>query len=388
MRIRKTRSIILRHTRVIKRGFGRLSPKKILRWFRVNLKGHPFILGLVIFILLSWVFNRHIIFPEGAPGNFIFYGGLFGVWVLLVSFANLLKEKQQSVKWYLRKRFVMLMLFLFSPFGIILLWSGSKFKRASKIILTFIFVAAFIFTKVYYKDHYDRLKDNAFMEDIAELVSKPKRTVFLKKSPAEALKNIRLTGVAKKDAKFISISDITARSSESIVSIKTKDKQGKAIGIGSGFVISADGIIATNFHVLESAYQAEVKIGEKVFKDVEFIKGAAEFDIALIKIDARDLKFLPIGNSDNLVNGQSIVVLGNPWGLERTVTNGLVSSLRLQDNMKLIQMSAPVSPGSSGGPVLNESGEVVGITTIASFLFAQNLNFAIPINYLEKLLKE
>ena len=153
-------------------------------------------------------------------------------------------------------------------------------------------------------------------------------------------------------------------------------------------MISADGVIATNFHVLESAYQAEVKIGEKVFKSVDFIKGAPEFDIALIKIDAQELKVLPIGNSDNLVNGQSIVVLGNPWGLERTVSNGLVSSLRSQDNIKLIQMSAPVSPGSSGGPVLNEFGEVVGITTIASFLFAQNLNFAVPINYLEKLIKE
>jgi len=195
MRTRKTRSIILRHTRVFKRGFRRLSRKKILRWFRVNLKGHPFILGLVIFLWLNWIFNRQLLFFEGAPASVLFYTGLFGVWVLLVSFANLLKEKQQSVKWYLRKRFVMLMLFLFSPFGIVLLWSGSKFKRATKIILTLIFVTAFLFTNVYYKEHYDRLKDNAFLEDIAELVSKPKRTVFLKKSPVEALKNIRLTGV-------------------------------------------------------------------------------------------------------------------------------------------------------------------------------------------------
>jgi S1-C subfamily serine protease len=299
-----------------------------------------------------------------------------------------LKEKRQSVKWYLRKRFVMLMLFLFAPFGIILLWSGSKFKRSTRIILTLIFAAAFVFTKVYYTERYDRLKDNAFLEDIAELISKPKRTVSLKKYPVEALKDMKLAGIAKKDARLLSISDIASRSSEAIVSIKTKDQQGNVIGMGSGFVISADGVIATNFHVLESAYHAEVKIGEKVFKEVDFIKGVPEFDIALIKIDAQGLNVLPIGDSDNLVNGQSIVVLGNPWGLERTVTNGLVSAVRSQGNIKLIQMSAPVSPGSSGGPVLNESGEVIGITTIASFLFAQNLNFAVPINYLEKLIKE
>ncbi len=352
------------------------------------MKGHPFILGLVIFLLLSWTLNRRLLFGDAGPGNAVFYAALFGLWVFLVSFSNLLKEKHRSVKWYLRKRFVMLMLFLFSPFGIILLWSGSNFKRASKIILTIIFAAVFVFSKVYYREQYDRLKDNAFLEDIAELVSKPKRTVYLKKYPVDSLKSLRLSGIAKKDIKHLSIADITSRSTEAIAAIKTKDKRGTVIGMGSGFVISPDGIIATNFHVLESAYNAEVKIGEKVFKEVEFIKGAPEVDLALIKIDARDMQVLPIGNSDKLVNGQSIIVLGNPWGLERTVTNGLVSAVRSQDKIKLIQMSAPVSPGSSGGPVLNESGEVIGITTIASFLFAQNLNFAIPINYLEKLIRE
>jgi V8-like Glu-specific endopeptidase len=388
MRTRKTRSIILRHTRVFKRGFTRLTSKKVLRWFLVNLKGHPFILGLVMFIWLNWVFNRRLMFTGGAPAAVLFYVGLFGLWVFLVVLSNFLKEDQRNVKWYLKKRFIMFMLFIFSPFGIILLWSGSKFRKSSKIVLTIIFVTLFLFSRVYYKERYDHLKDNAFLDDIVELISKPKKTVFLKKTPDETLKNIKLTGLTKKEVKQLTISDITSRSSSAIASIKTKDKNGNDIGMGSGFVVSEDGIIATNFHVLESAYQAEVKIGEKTYKEVYFIKGAPEVDIALIKVDARGLKVLPIGNSDTLLNGQSIVVLGNPWGLERTVTNGLVSAVRSQENIKLIQMSAPVSPGSSGGPVLNEAGEVVGITTIASFLFAQNLNFAIPINYLDKLIKE
>jgi S1-C subfamily serine protease len=160
------------------------------------------------------------------------------------------------------------------------------------------------------------------------------------------------------------------------------------MGMGSGFIISEDGLIVTNFHVMESAYQIEIKIGEKIFREASLVKGISNMDIALLKIDSKGLPALPIGDSDSLVDGQFVIVLGNPVGLERSVSNGIISAIRSKDDIKIIQMTAPVSPGSSGGPVLNEYGEVVGITTLASFFMAQNLNFAIPINYLDKILNE
>ena len=158
--------------------------------------------------------------------------------------------------------------------------------------------------------------------------------------------------------------------------------------MGSGFIISTNGIILTNFHVLESAYDAEIKVGENEFRDVRLVKSDPGRDLALIKIDAKNLPALPIGNSDTLVGGQFVVVLGSPWGFDRSVSTGVVSALRSQGQMKLIQMTAPVSPGSSGGPVINEQGEVVGVITLASFFMAQNLNFAIPVNYLKKIISE
>jgi S1-C subfamily serine protease len=157
--------------------------------------------------------------------------------------------------------------------------------------------------------------------------------------------------------------------------------------MGSGFIISQDGIILTNFHVLQGAYSAEVEFNNVVYDKCMFIKGDSRLDIALIKIDAKGLPALPIGDSDDIKWGEKIVVIGNPWGLERSVSDGVISGVRVKEDIQLIQMSAPVSFGSSGGPIINSYGEVIGITTLASFFTAQNLNFAIPINHLKQLIE-
>jgi len=223
-------------------------------------------------------------------------------------------------------------------------------------------------------------------ERISDIITKPKQRVFLKKVKTDLLHNLNLKRITRRKKVKLEPTEIAERCSPSVVSIKTKDIANRDLGMGSGFIISEDGIILTNFHVLQGAYSAEVKFEDIVFENCMLIRGISRLDIALIKIEAKDLPALPIGDSDNLESGQEIVAIGNPWGLERSVSDGLISAIRTKDNVRLIQMTAPVSFGSSGGPIINSFGEVIGITTLASFFAAQNLNFAIPINNVEQLI--
>jgi len=384
----KKQNKIVRYLKVAKRNLKKLTRKKVKLWFKKNLRQHPFILG---FLFISWVDAALI--KRSFTVKYIwrvifFHVALFLIWVVLVSVSNLLKDNHK-VKWYLRKRFVFLSLIVFPPLGAIFLWSGSKFKRATKITLTIIFGVLFIWTQLHYYNRYEKLAKKAPFERIIDMIAKPKKKVHLKIAGREALSGLSLMAAAPQDVKDrLPVSDIVSRCSPGVVSIKTKDKYGKEIGMGSGFLISSDGLIVTNFHVMESAHRAEVNVGDKIYREVYFVKGLPEFDIAVIKINSSDLPYLNLGNSDSLVDGQFIVVLGSPWGFEHSVSNGIVSAMRSKGSVKIIQMTAPVSPGSSGGPVLNEFGEVVGITTLASFFMAQNLNFAVPVNYLSKILKE
>ncbi|MEW6008188.1 MAG: trypsin-like peptidase domain-containing protein [Candidatus Omnitrophota bacterium] len=280
------------------------------------------------------------------------------------------------------------MLLFFTPLGLIFLWSGSQFKRITKITLTVIFISLFLASQIYYNKKYEKLLAQKPVERIIEMITKSKRKTYLKASKVDLFKDLQLTKIPKRLRVKLAVSDIAASSLLGTVSIKTKDRYGKELGLGSGFVVSKEGFIATNFHVLESAYKIVIKIGDKEFKDCLLVKSDPSLDIALLKIESKDLTALPIGDSDELLNGQFVVVLGNPWGFERSVSSGIISGIRSEGDIKIIQMTAPVSPGSSGGPVINEYGEVVGVTTLASFLMAQNLNFAIPINYLKKIINE
>lgn len=379
--MKKTKKIqVKRYLAVIQRRIKRVNRKKVLRWLEINLKQHPFILGLLFFIWIDAVLIKRDFAKIDIIKILKFHLYLFIFWLILVALLNLLRDKQK-VKWYFRKHFVVFMLLpFFFPFGLILLWSGSKFKKATKIIFTLIFGSVFIIVNVYSS----KTINKSSLERIVEMITGPKKKIFLKPLDRDVLSGLRLLEVPKKSRVKLAISEVAAQYSSSVVSIKTKDKDGRDLGMGSGFIISPDGLIVTNFHVVESAYQAEVKIGEDVFKEVYLVKDIPNLDIAILKINAENLPVLPLGDSDSLINGQFLIVLSNPWGFERSVSSGIVSAIRSKGDIKLIQMTAPVSPGSSGGPVINEYGEVVGITTLASFFMAQNLNFAIPINYLNK----
>ena len=173
------------------------------------------------------------------------------------------------------------------------------------------------------------------------------------------------------------------------VSLEMKDSTGTTLSFGSGFFVKPNQI-ATNFHVIAGARQGTAKL---VGKDTRYqIEGIVatdkENDLAVLNVTASGVTPLSLGDSDTVKIGAKIYVAGNPKGLEGTFSDGLISR-RESYPKKRLQMTAPISPGSSGGPVLNSKGEVIGISVaVHRALDAQNLNFAIPSNYLKALLGE
>ncbi len=189
--------------------------------------------------------------------------------------------------------------------------------------------------------------------------------------------------------------------SPSVVTIGAFQSSG-AQGGGTGFLIDREGTIATNHHVIDNAAQVQVKLQSGVvFDAVELLVDEASVDLALLRVDLAtpvdgsrlDLKPLPLADSDDVVVGEHAIVIGNPLGLESTLTDGLVSSRRTYEGKNWIQFSAPISSGNSGGPLLNMRGEVIGVTTASlnardhGAAVAQNLNLAVPINELKKLIR-
>lgn len=155
-------------------------------------------------------------------------------------------------------------------------------------------------------------------------------------------------------------------------------------GVGSGFIISREGYIVTNNHVVEDADQIKVKLASGKEYDGKIIGRDPKTDLALVKIDGvADLQPLVLGNSDELKIGSWVVAIGSPFGLEQTVTAGIVSAKGRvigsgpYDNF--IQTDASINPGNSGGPLINIRGEVVGINT-AIVASGQGIGFAIPVN--------
>ncbi|MFH1338383.1 MAG: S1C family serine protease [Candidatus Omnitrophota bacterium] len=386
---RKTNKLI-RRLRVFRKKIVKLNRKKVSLWINKNLRGHPFVFGILFFIWISYIirmFFEKTSLTELLKLHIRLLSGIFIAWFVLVILLNSLKDKVRT-KWYFKKRFVFFMLILFYPLGLILLWTGSHFKKKTKAVFTVIFTAIFIFSSIYQERKYHAVLNMSPFDNVIETITSKKRKVFLKSSAPGMLDGLHFTRLSREKKTKLAVSDIYSRYSSSTVSIKTKDKSGRQLGLGSGFVVSEDGLIVTNSHVIESAYQAEIKIGERIFREVRLVENLPDVDIAILDIDADNLSPLLIGDSDSLVSGQFIVALGNPLGFEHSVSSGIISAIRANRSMKLIQMTVPISPGSSGGPVLNEYGEVIGIATVASFLMAQNLNFAIPINYLEKIIKQ
>ena len=158
----------------------------------------------------------------------------------------------------------------------------------------------------------------------------------------------------------------------------------KQPSLGSGFIIDRDGYVVTNNHVIEDADQIKVKLGDDELFDAEVVGRDPNTDLALLKIESKKrFPVVELGNSDELKVGQWVVAIGSPFGLERTVTAGIVSAkgrvIGSGPYDDFIQTDASINPGNSGGPLINMQGKVIGINT-AIIASGQGIGFAIPIN--------
>lgn len=168
-----------------------------------------------------------------------------------------------------------------------------------------------------------------------------------------------------------------------IVLIKTNK------GGGTGFLISSSGIVVTAYHVIDGASRVAIKTNSgEIYDEVSLLATDERKDIALLKIPGFDLPFAELGNSNIMQPGDAVIVLGNPLAADElrvSISDGLFSGLRdLGDGLKVLQMTAPISPGNSGGPVYSSDGRVIGVVSFR-LVKGESLNFAIPINYVRGL---
>jgi serine protease Do len=181
-----------------------------------------------------------------------------------------------------------------------------------------------------------------------------------------------------------SVRELVNEIGEAVVQVRTPG------GLGSGFFINPDGFLITNFHVTEGETQISVEVyhlangqlERKVYKQVRIVALNKFGDLALLKVDDKDApKFVSVtlGDSDSLAVGDTVFAIGSPLGLERTVTEGILSTKTREFEGELyLQTTAQINPGNSGGPLFNLRGEVVGVTNM-KITFGEGLGFAIPV---------
>ena len=181
--------------------------------------------------------------------------------------------------------------------------------------------------------------------------------------------------------------DVALRSFASVVLVTTFDAKGRRLALGSGFV-ARQGVVVTNYHVLSGATSGTVRlIGDTQAAKVEGVLAFdVDVDLALVAVPALIAAPLTVAGADGAVIGDRIFVVGNPLDLEGTFSEGIVSGKRTLNDVRLLQITAPISSGSSGGPVLDAQARVVGVAS-SSLKNGQNLNFAISGDYVEHLLQ-
>jgi len=188
------------------------------------------------------------------------------------------------------------------------------------------------------------------------------------------------------------VRELVALLGEAVVQVRTPS------GLGSGFIINEDGFLVTNFHVVEGETKISVEVylqksgslDRAIYKQVRIVALNKFADLALLKIDDKDApKFahVELGDADALAVGERVFAIGSPMGLERTVTEGIVSTATRQYQGDLfIQTTAQINPGNSGGPLFNLGGEVVGVTNM-KITFGEGLGFAIPVELVKNFLE-
>jgi len=173
--------------------------------------------------------------------------------------------------------------------------------------------------------------------------------------------------------------DIFKDISPAIVYISTKTTAGEESS-GSGYIVDSSGVVVTNFHVVNAAKEINVKLKDgKIYPVDSIIYYNVNKDICILKIKAQNLPLVSLGDSNTSRVGEKVYVIGSPLGLEYTFSDGMVSAIRDLIGLKWLQITAPVSNGNSGGPVINAQGQVIGMVTFEN-KEGQNLNFALAIN--------
>ncbi len=182
--------------------------------------------------------------------------------------------------------------------------------------------------------------------------------------------------------------EIAQNSFPSVVLLVMQDASGQPVSLGSGFFVR-DGMVATNVHVVEGAFQGYARIvGQKSKYEIRGIVAIDGLhDLTVLAVPGANAPSLQLGDTRQAKVGDEVYAIGNPEGLEGTFSQGIVSGIREVGPEKFLQITAPISPGSSGGPVLDAQGKVVGVA-VATFKGGQNLNFAIPVPYLTALLSQ
>lgn len=201
----------------------------------------------------------------------------------------------------------------------------------------------------------------------------------------------KVTAKGRQNQKPLSATQVFDRFSPSIVLLKTYDDKGNVLGQASGVLVSADGYVATNGHVVVDcstvvAHLSKSRSGHTEFTGLRLMYYDSESDVAILKMDARNLPFFELAAGEAPKVGEKVYAIGNPRGLKNTISEGIVSGVREIGAFRYVQHSAAISPGSSGGALISERGILIGLNT---FLLerSQNLNFATPLSVVRSALE-
>ncbi len=196
------------------------------------------------------------------------------------------------------------------------------------------------------------------------------------------LLSYRITIVEAKEPREIAIEVLP-----SVVLLVMADANNNPIAQGSGFVVGP-GVLATNYHVIQKAHYGVAKTSnrEELYKVEGVIAADPDLDLALLSVPTLEARPLRLAALESVSVGDIVYAIGNPRGLEGTFSNGIISAVRKTEKENFIQITAPISPGSSGGPVVNSNGEVIGVATLTSKV-GQNLNFAVSSAHLARMLE-
>jgi serine protease Do len=245
-------------------------------------------------------------------------------------------------------------------------------------------------------------KSDSLVVDVGYTALVIPRSAITSVSKAAAAGNTSLAAVASADnGEFYAattkvspardVSSLVKQIGEAVVQVKTPG------GLGSGFFINADGYLITNFHVIEGEteisvevyHQRDGQLDRETYKQVKIIAINKFHDLALLRIEDKNapkFKYVTLGSSDALNVGDGVFAIGSPLGLERTVTQGILSTKTRQLEGELyLQTSTQINPGNSGGPLFNLAGEVVGVTNM-KITFGEGLGFAIPVELVKSFL--